>query len=68
MKNHDSVNSNNKTVKTCERKKGNTLKLFMSNNDSDKDAYQSSRFSKSSDIKENNLSKLTGITKQTEQN
>ena len=63
MKNHDSVNSNNKTVKTCERKKGNTLKLFMSNNDSDKDAYQSSRFSKSSDSKENNLSKLNDNTK-----
>ena len=63
MKNHDSVNSNNKTVKACEQKKGNTLKLFTSNNDSDKDAYQSSRFSKSSDSKENNLSKLNDNTK-----
>jgi hypothetical protein len=35
----------------------------MSNNDSDKDVYQSSRFSKSSDSKENNLSKLNDNTK-----
>ena len=63
MKNHDSVNSNNKTVKACEQKKGNTLKIYPSNNDSEKDAYQSSRFSKSSDSKENNLSKLNDNTK-----
>ena len=52
MKNNDSVYSNNKTVKTCKQKKGNTLKIFTSNDDSEKDAYQSSRFSKSSDSKE----------------